>query len=198
MKGNVIYIKHNVIKLNYVFCFIYVKCCAVYCWNVPRFDMLSIKTCYILKKYPKSILEVVLCHFRTCWKNSVTSLYFCCSAHYQWCDLFCPEYPVIMQFKKNKKTNGFLFHIRTATYTHASLCRTHTVLTSLCLWHLFQYLSVEEPVRRKCRTISQTDPNVIVRGFQLLPSSVDFGTLQEGTSSAITVVMKNVGVDTCR
>ncbi|XP_044196890.1 sperm-associated antigen 17 isoform X3 [Thunnus albacares] len=61
-----------------------------------------------------------------------------------------------------------------------------------------QFLSVEEPVRRKCRTISLTDPNVIVRGFQLLPSSVDFGTLQEGSSSAITVVMKNVGVDTCR
>ncbi|XP_027134091.1 sperm-associated antigen 17-like [Larimichthys crocea] len=61
-----------------------------------------------------------------------------------------------------------------------------------------QFLSVEEPVRRKCRTISLTDPNVIARGFQLLPSSVDFGTLQEGTSSAITVRMKNVGVDTCR
>ncbi|XP_040887756.1 sperm-associated antigen 17 [Toxotes jaculatrix] len=61
-----------------------------------------------------------------------------------------------------------------------------------------QFLSVEEPVRRKCRTISLTDPNVVVRGFQLFPSSVDFGTLQEGTSSAITVVMKNVGVDTCR
>ncbi|XP_059211469.1 sperm-associated antigen 17 isoform X3 [Centropristis striata] len=61
-----------------------------------------------------------------------------------------------------------------------------------------QFLSVEEPVRRKCRTISLTDPNVIARGFQLLPSSVDFGTLQEGTSSAITVMMKNVGVDTCR
>ncbi|XP_050932117.1 sperm-associated antigen 17 isoform X1 [Lates calcarifer] len=61
-----------------------------------------------------------------------------------------------------------------------------------------QFLSVEEPVRRKCRTISLTDPNVVVRGFQLLPSSADFGTLQEGTSSAITVVMKNVGVDTCR
>ncbi|KAM7366160.1 hypothetical protein PAMP_015625 [Pampus punctatissimus] len=61
-----------------------------------------------------------------------------------------------------------------------------------------QFLSVEEPVRRKCRTISLTNPNLIVRGFQLLPSSVDFGTLQEGTSSAITVVMKNVGVDTCR
>ncbi|XP_044039721.1 sperm-associated antigen 17 isoform X2 [Siniperca chuatsi] len=61
-----------------------------------------------------------------------------------------------------------------------------------------QFLSVEEPVRRKCRTISLTDPNVIVRGFQLVPSRVDFGALQEGTSSAITVVMKNVGVDTCR
>ncbi|XP_054457183.1 LOW QUALITY PROTEIN: sperm-associated antigen 17 [Anoplopoma fimbria] len=61
-----------------------------------------------------------------------------------------------------------------------------------------QFLSVEEPVRRKCRTVSLTDPSVIARGFQLLPSSVDFGTLQEGTSSAITVVMKNVGVDTCR
>ncbi|KAE8279015.1 Sperm-associated antigen 17 Projection protein PF6-like protein [Larimichthys crocea] len=56
-----------------------------------------------------------------------------------------------------------------------------------------QFLSVEEPVRRKCRTISLTDPNVIARGFQLLPSSVDFGTLQEGTSSAITVRMKNCG-----
>ncbi|XP_070710647.1 sperm-associated antigen 17 [Pempheris klunzingeri] len=61
-----------------------------------------------------------------------------------------------------------------------------------------QFLSVEEPVRRKCRTISLSDPNVIVRGFQLLPSSVDFGTLLEGTSSTITVVMRNVGVDTCR
>ncbi|XP_071333844.1 sperm-associated antigen 17 isoform X2 [Trachinotus anak] len=61
-----------------------------------------------------------------------------------------------------------------------------------------QFLSMEEPVRRKCRTISLNDPNVVVRGFQLLPSSVDFGTLREGTSLAITVVMKNVGVDSCR
>nr|XP_020479386.1 sperm-associated antigen 17 [Monopterus albus] len=61
-----------------------------------------------------------------------------------------------------------------------------------------QFLSVEEPVRRKCRTISLTDPSAIVRGFQLLPSKVDLGTLREGTSSAVTVVMKNVGVDTCR
>ncbi len=82
------------------------------------------------------------------------------------------------------------------------LALSHTLFTSihtsLCVCVLLQFLSVEEPVRRKCRTISLTDRSVVVRGFQLLPSSVDFGTLQEGTSSAITVVMKNVGVDTCR
>ncbi|KAM3590203.1 uncharacterized protein V6R79_005781 [Siganus canaliculatus] len=61
-----------------------------------------------------------------------------------------------------------------------------------------QFLSVEEPVRRKCRTISLSNPSVIARGFQLLPSSVDFGKVQEGTSSVITVRMTNVGVDTCR
>ncbi|KAM4536985.1 sperm-associated antigen 17 [Odontesthes bonariensis] len=60
------------------------------------------------------------------------------------------------------------------------------------------FLTTEEPVRRKCRTISLTDPRTIVRGFQLLPSSVDFGVRQEGTSSTITVIMRNVGVDTCR
>uniref|UniRef100_A0A3P8QUV4 Sperm associated antigen 17 n=1 Tax=Astatotilapia calliptera TaxID=8154 RepID=A0A3P8QUV4_ASTCA len=37
-----------------------------------------------------------------------------------------------------------------------------------------------------------------VFGFQLIPSSVDFGTLKEGTSSTIIVVMKNVGFDICR
>ncbi|XP_008296225.1 sperm-associated antigen 17 [Stegastes partitus] len=70
--------------------------------------------------------------------------------------------------------------------------------TSILSSKPYSFLTVEEPVRRKCRTISLTDPSTIVRGFQLLPSSVNFGTLQEGTSSAITVVMKNVGVDTCR
>ncbi|XP_065806901.1 sperm-associated antigen 17 [Labrus bergylta] len=61
-----------------------------------------------------------------------------------------------------------------------------------------RFLSVKEPVRRKCRTSSLADPNVIVRGFHLVPSSVDFGALQEGTFSTVIVVMKNVGVDTCR
>ncbi|XP_053272684.1 sperm-associated antigen 17 [Pleuronectes platessa] len=61
-----------------------------------------------------------------------------------------------------------------------------------------QFLSLDEPLRRRCRTISLINPNVVVRGFVLLPSTIDFGTVQEGTSSFITVVMKNVGVDTCR
>uniref|UniRef100_A0A3Q1HUT0 Sperm-associated antigen 17-like n=1 Tax=Acanthochromis polyacanthus TaxID=80966 RepID=A0A3Q1HUT0_9TELE len=61
-----------------------------------------------------------------------------------------------------------------------------------------KFLTVEEPVRRKCRTVSLTNPSTIARGFQLLPESVDFGTLQDGTTSTVTVVMKNVGVDACR
>ncbi|KAM8746844.1 sperm-associated antigen 17 [Acanthopagrus schlegelii] len=61
-----------------------------------------------------------------------------------------------------------------------------------------QFPSGKEPVRRNSRPFSLTDPNVTVRGFQLLPSSVDFGMQQEGTSAAITVRMNNVGVNTCR
>ncbi|XP_077598799.1 sperm-associated antigen 17 [Stigmatopora nigra] len=60
------------------------------------------------------------------------------------------------------------------------------------------FRSVEDPVRRRCRTISLSDPNSIIRGFEVRPPSVDFGLQKDGTSSAVTVVMKNVGVDTCR
>ncbi|XP_020567276.1 sperm-associated antigen 17 isoform X2 [Oryzias latipes] len=60
------------------------------------------------------------------------------------------------------------------------------------------FLTVEEPVRRKCRTASLADPRAIIRGFQLLPWSVDFGVVQAGTLSTAAVLMKNVGVDTCR
>ncbi|XP_077445616.1 sperm-associated antigen 17 [Stigmatopora argus] len=60
------------------------------------------------------------------------------------------------------------------------------------------FRSVEDPVRRRCRTISLSDPNTIIRGFEVRPPSVDFGLQKDGTSSAVTVVMKNVGVDTCR
>ncbi|XP_057709656.1 sperm-associated antigen 17 isoform X1 [Corythoichthys intestinalis] len=60
------------------------------------------------------------------------------------------------------------------------------------------FRSVEEPVRRRCRTISLCNASTIIRGFELRPSSVDFGLLKDGTSSAVTVVMKNIGVDTLR
>ncbi|KAK7909698.1 hypothetical protein WMY93_014382 [Mugilogobius chulae] len=62
----------------------------------------------------------------------------------------------------------------------------------------YKFQSVEEPVRRKCRTISLTNPDFIVRGFHLHPPRVDFGPVLEGTTSSVTVIMKNVGVDTCR
>ncbi|XP_028331007.1 sperm-associated antigen 17 isoform X4 [Gouania willdenowi] len=61
-----------------------------------------------------------------------------------------------------------------------------------------QFWAVDQPVRRMCRTVSLADPTVIIRGFELLPSRVDFGTVREGTSSSVTVIMRNVGVDTCR
>ncbi|RVE60620.1 hypothetical protein OJAV_G00182680 [Oryzias javanicus] len=60
------------------------------------------------------------------------------------------------------------------------------------------FLTVEEPVRRKCRTASLADPQATIRGFQLLPWSVDFGVVEAGTLSTAAVFMKNVGVDTCR
>ncbi|XP_024143545.1 sperm-associated antigen 17 isoform X2 [Oryzias melastigma] len=63
---------------------------------------------------------------------------------------------------------------------------------------LVQFLTVEEPVRRKCRTASLADPEATIRGFQLLPWSVDFGVVEAGTLSTAAVFMKNVGVDTCR
>ncbi|KAJ8247188.1 hypothetical protein GJAV_G00259760 [Gymnothorax javanicus] len=67
-----------------------------------------------------------------------------------------------------------------------------------------RFLSVEEPVRRKVRTVSvwgcqsSRVRSVAPRGFQLLPSAVDFGVLREGYTYAVTVAMKNVGVDSCR
>ncbi|KAM4714763.1 LOW QUALITY PROTEIN: sperm-associated antigen 17 [Anableps anableps] len=61
-----------------------------------------------------------------------------------------------------------------------------------------QFLMVKEPVRRMCRIVSMADPVAVLRGFLLNPSSVDFGTQQEGTYSSVTVLMKNVGVNLCR
>lgn len=69
-------------------------------------------------------------------------------------------------------------------------------LTLECV--LFQFLTVEEPVMRRCRAVSLSRTQVALRSFQLVPSTVDFGTLAEGSSASVTVRMKNVGVDLCR
>ncbi|XP_070400370.1 sperm-associated antigen 17 isoform X1 [Nothobranchius furzeri] len=58
--------------------------------------------------------------------------------------------------------------------------------------------ATQESVRRTCGPVSLTSPSSVVRSFLLRPSSVDFGTLRDGTSSSRTVIMKNVGVDRSR
>ncbi|XP_010889422.4 sperm-associated antigen 17 [Esox lucius] len=62
-----------------------------------------------------------------------------------------------------------------------------------------QFLRVEEPVRRKVKTVSVTGGQKrLPRGFELLPVEVQFGALKEGCTYSVTVLMKNVGFDTCR
>lgn len=51
---------------------------------------------------------------------------------------------------------------------------------------------------RRCRPVSLSRTQVALRSFQLVPSTVDFGPLAEGSSASVTVRMKNVGVDLCR
>ena len=62
---------------------------------------------------------------------------------------------------------------------------------------------VEEPVRRQVRTASVAgtvhhESTSKLRGFHLLPDHVDFGVLKEGLSYSQTVMLKNVGIDSCR
>ena len=64
-------------------------------------------------------------------------------------------------------------------------------------------MDVEEPVRRQVKTASIAgtvipESTSKLRGFHLLPDYVDFGVLKEGLSYSQTVMLKNVGIDTCR
>ncbi|XP_022082066.1 sperm-associated antigen 17-like isoform X2 [Acanthaster planci] len=67
----------------------------------------------------------------------------------------------------------------------------------------FQVL--EDPVRRKVNTSSIAGaeakgiaPLSKMRGFELVPGEVHFGTLREGCTYAFSVHLKNCGIDTCR
>ena len=54
-------------------------------------------------------------------------------------------------------------------------------------------------MRRKVQTVSVVGKNVAsMRGFELFPREVDFGILKEGCTYIHSVVLKNVGIDSCR
>ena len=64
---------------------------------------------------------------------------------------------------------------------------------------------IEDPVRRKVYTSSVAGATPIgaeilarMRGFELLPTHVNFGVLREGGTYCFTVLLKNTGVDACR
>lgn len=106
---------------------------------------------------------------------------------------------VIIQLSKKWVSKILKYCTQASLLLSNKYCSHMFIHTSHCCCRPpLQFLSVEDPVRRRCRMISLTDPSVVVRGFQLLPLIVDFGTVQEGSSSVISVAMKNVGVDTCR
>ena len=68
-----------------------------------------------------------------------------------------------------------------------------------------QFHNVEDPVRRRVQTVSVVGGDPIsqvrvrsMRGFELLPPEVDFGVLKEGCTYRFPVLLKNVGIDSCR
>lgn len=71
-----------------------------------------------------------------------------------------------------------------------------------CCFDLFQFFEVEDPVRRRVHTVSVTggDQERVenLRGFELLPPQVSFGVLKEGCTYVNSVLLKNVGIESCR
>nr|XP_006825433.1 PREDICTED: sperm-associated antigen 17-like isoform X3 [Saccoglossus kowalevskii] len=64
-----------------------------------------------------------------------------------------------------------------------------------------RFYELEDPVRRKVKTSSVAGgaPHVpSMRGFEIFPQEVDFGTVKEGCTYAVNVHLKNVGIDSCR
>ncbi|XP_062510207.1 sperm-associated antigen 17-like isoform X2 [Corticium candelabrum] len=68
-----------------------------------------------------------------------------------------------------------------------------------------QFVATENSVRRKVSTSSVAGfskkgigPVSCLRGFELLPREVNFGVLREGYTYSHLLVIRNVGIDTCR
>ena len=64
---------------------------------------------------------------------------------------------------------------------------------------------IEDPVRRHTNissvagaTLNGAHTLANMRGFELLPSSVDFGVVKEGCTYSFKVCLKNTGIDACR
>ena len=79
--------------------------------------------------------------------------------------------------------------------------KTNLYEIHLELFFFFQFETVEEPVRRKVATSSVAGSTALattMRGFEILPDDVDFGVLREGYTYSYPVVLRNVGIDSCR
>ena len=61
----------------------------------------------------------------------------------------------------------------------------------------YQFLKIEDPVRRKVQTASVIGKNN-TRGFELSPPEVDMGVLKEGHTYVHSVILRNIGIDSCR
>ncbi|XP_072556937.1 sperm-associated antigen 17 isoform X4 [Paramormyrops kingsleyae] len=78
------------------------------------------------------------------------------------------------------------------------------VLLTARPWSLpnHKFLRAEEPVRRTLRTASVSAlagvAKAALRGFELLPTNIDFGMLRGGATYSVPVIMRNVGLDSCR
>lgn len=69
----------------------------------------------------------------------------------------------------------------------------------------WQYISIEEPVRRKVNTSLTAGASIKgqnqlshMSGLILFPEEVEFGVLKEGCTYCYTVYLKNTGIDSCR
>ena len=71
--------------------------------------------------------------------------------------------------------------------------------------YFLQYISIEEPVRRKVNTSLTAGASIKgqnqlshMSGLILFPEEAEFGVLKEGCTYCYTVYLKNTGVDSCR
>ena len=60
-----------------------------------------------------------------------------------------------------------------------------------------QFSEIEDAIHRKVHT-SSTMNGGIVRGFEVQPQCLQFGVIKEGYTYARTLILKNVGIDSCR